>query len=415
LRTSWPGSGSTPEPQSDPQMRNDSAHTAATPAAVRAQLERIVASVPFRNSKRYPALLRYVVEKTLGGTSAELKERNIGVEVFGREPSYDLALDPIVRITAGEVRKRLAQYYQEAAHRQELRIDIPLGSYQPEFLAAERATEVVPLPTQIVATPVPAPEVQGRGWGNKALVLGCVGLVVLAGLSLLWLVTRPSALDLFWRPVIGHGNQVLLCVGRAGPQVETVPDPESIDRNYRQVAWWDAETMARLAGLIAAKGASLRLMREDQATFSDFQQGPAVLVGAFNDQWTLELMQKMRYTFQRSGRVHWIADRDHPAFQDWKVDLNRTDAQGKLDIAEDYAIISRVANPRTGSITVTVAGLWGYGTLAAGRFLTDPRYLDELAKKAPPGWNKRDMEIVIGTEVIQGSPGPPKVMATAFW
>ena len=416
MRTSWTGIGGAPAPQSDPPPHiNGSASTTTNSVAVRAQLERIVASAPFRNSKRYPALLRYVVEKTLEGASSELKERNIGIDVFGREPSYDLGLDPIVRITAGEVRKRLAQYYQETAHRQELRIDIPLGSYQPEFIAPDQAPEVVALPPLPVAVPVITGNAPVRTLRNRSFVFGFAGLVLLLGLTVLWFGTRPTAIDLFWRPVITRGNPVLLCVGRAGPKGESMSSPENIDRNYRQVAWWDAETMARLAGLIAAKGATLRLLREDHATFSDFQQSPAVLIGAFNDPWTLELMQKMRYTFQRTGHLHWVADRDHPSFQDWKVNLDQTDAEGNLDIKEDYAIISRVANPRTGSITVTVAGLWGYGTLAAGRFLTDPRYLEEVAKQAPSGWSKRDMEIVIGTEVIQGSPGPPKVLATAFW
>jgi hypothetical protein len=396
LRRSWP-------------ENEDASSVQSEPAAVRAQLERIVSSVPFRNSKRYPALLRYVVEQTLAGAAADLKERNIGVDVFGREPSYDLGLDPIVRITAGEVRKRLAQYYQE--HQDELRIEIPLGSYQPEFLPQDRLPAVVSLPTPAL----PIPDAEAPQARSKVMLLGALGCLALVGLSLLWVLNRPSAFDLFWRPVISRGNPVLLCVGRAGTQGQTNSDPENIDRNYRQIAWWDAETLARLAGTIEAKGGSLHLLREDRATFNDFQQSPAVLIGAFNDQWTLELMQKMRYTFQKSDRVHWIADRDRPAFQDWKVDLNKTDSQGKLDIGQDYAIISRIADPRTGSITVTVAGLWGYGTLAAGRFLTDPKYLDQLAREAPAGWYRQNMEIVIGTEVIQGNSGPPKILATAFW
>ena len=76
-------------------------------SAVLAQLERILASSPFRNSKRYPALLRYVVEKHLNGASSELKEGTIAIDVFGRDPYYDPAVDPVVRISAGEVRKRL--------------------------------------------------------------------------------------------------------------------------------------------------------------------------------------------------------------------------------------------------------------------------------------------------------------------
>ena len=64
-------------------------------AAIQTQLERILANPLFRNSKRYPNLLRYVVERTLDGHPGELKERTLGVEVFAREPDYDTNLDPV--------------------------------------------------------------------------------------------------------------------------------------------------------------------------------------------------------------------------------------------------------------------------------------------------------------------------------
>src|ERR1700744_2172538 len=113
-------------------------------AAVQAQLERILANPLFRNSKRYPNLLRYVVERTLDGHPGELKERTLGVEVFAREPDYDTNLDPVVRITAAEIRKRLAQYYQEPAHEAELRIDLPLGSYAARFQSPLERLPVAP-------------------------------------------------------------------------------------------------------------------------------------------------------------------------------------------------------------------------------------------------------------------------------
>lgn len=103
------------------------------PAAVREQLERLVSHPLFANSKRYPALLAYAVEQTLLGNATELKERSIGIEVFGRSPSYDANADPIVRITAGEVRKRLSQYYYDASHAGELVLELPIGSYVPIF------------------------------------------------------------------------------------------------------------------------------------------------------------------------------------------------------------------------------------------------------------------------------------------
>ena len=102
-------------------------------AEVQAQLERILANPLFRNSRRYPNLLRYVVERTLDGHPGELKERNLGIEVFGREPDYDTNLDPVVRTTAAEIRKRLAQYYQEPDREMEPRIELPLGSYAASF------------------------------------------------------------------------------------------------------------------------------------------------------------------------------------------------------------------------------------------------------------------------------------------
>src|ERR1700749_82774 len=103
------------------------------PVAVREQLKRLLALSLFTNSKPYPVLLAYTVEQTLLGNAGELKERTIGVEAFGREPTYDVNLDPVVRTTAAEVRKRLIQYYYSPEHAGELIIEMPVGSYVPLF------------------------------------------------------------------------------------------------------------------------------------------------------------------------------------------------------------------------------------------------------------------------------------------
>jgi hypothetical protein len=95
--------------------------------------EQILSDSRFAASKRYPCLLRYIVEQTLAENEDNLKERTLGVEVFHRPPDYDTNLDPVVRLCAGEVRKRLAQYYQSRAHGDELRIELNPGSYVPVF------------------------------------------------------------------------------------------------------------------------------------------------------------------------------------------------------------------------------------------------------------------------------------------
>lgn len=103
-------------------------------ASIRLQLEKILASELFQHSRRYPALLRYVVEHSLNGAADDLKERTLGVVVFRRHPEYDTSADPVVRTTASEVRKRLEAYYAEPIHRGELRIALPVGTYVPAFL-----------------------------------------------------------------------------------------------------------------------------------------------------------------------------------------------------------------------------------------------------------------------------------------
>src|ERR1019366_3982784 len=115
------------------------------------------------------------IEQTLLGNSAEVKERSIGVEVFGRSPSYDANADPVGRITAGEVRKRLTQYYYDSAHRGELAIELPIGPYVPLFRSAERPPEpdIVLAPPEEATEPIeaapppPPPQPWSRLWRDR--------------------------------------------------------------------------------------------------------------------------------------------------------------------------------------------------------------------------------------------------------
>jgi hypothetical protein len=95
--------------------------------------------------------------------------------------------------------------------------------------------------------------------------------------------------------------------------------------------------------------------------------------------------------------------------------LRRKDAEGRPLVGEDYALISRFLNPRTGKIVVVVAGLYASGTEAAGRFLTDARQMELLTGHVPPQWQKKNLQIVISTEVIDRIPGPARVLTAYSW
>jgi hypothetical protein len=101
---------------------------------VRAQLERILASAEFVPPDRLKSLLRFVVEETLAGRAERLKAYTIAVHVFGRDEDFDPQSDPVVRMEAGKLRRRLERYYLGAGGRDPIRIEIPKGTYAPTFL-----------------------------------------------------------------------------------------------------------------------------------------------------------------------------------------------------------------------------------------------------------------------------------------
>src|SRR5580698_829969 len=168
------------------------------------QLNKILDSLQFKSSKRCSIFLRHVVEHAVDNHVESLKERSLGVEVFGRDPHYDTNQDPVVRSTAGEVRKRLAQYYLEAGHRDEIRISLPAGSYNPEIHPSPERT--VPI---VVAPPAPRPR---RWWWWIA----AAGIVVAAAVSAMTIVPmlRRTDLDRFWAPMVEVSTPVVVCVGQ---------------------------------------------------------------------------------------------------------------------------------------------------------------------------------------------------------
>src|SRR5580698_8781906 len=107
----------------------DSADISAS--EVTAALDQVLASEAFARVERPSRFLRHVVEGTLRGEQDRLKETLLGIEIFGREPSWNTRLDPIVRQEAARLRKRLARYHETASP--EVRIELPVGTYVPVF------------------------------------------------------------------------------------------------------------------------------------------------------------------------------------------------------------------------------------------------------------------------------------------
>jgi len=386
---------------------------------IRRQLERILASSVFGTGKRYPAFLRFVVETTLDGNSECLKERTIGVEVFGRATDYETNSDHVVRSAAGEVRRRLAQYYVAANHADEIRIELPLGAYIPQFRfpAGEVAVPDASPGTSQEAQAVPEPRVFIPA-GKR---IRWVWMVLPAALALLFafrapLGLGPSVLDQFWNPVLTSNRPVLICVGSRYGGSSVSPDNDQQNNSripdplMRPVTITDAVTLARLTDYMGKRRASYRILNPEVTTLADLRDAPAVLIGVRNNNWAIKSAGKLRFSFDVNSRPVAIRDSQTPA-RSWSI----TPGSPGLESGRDYAIVSRVADPGVEQVIVTVGGLGPNGTLAAGEFVTNEAYMKKLESFSPAGWQGKNLQAVISTEVVGGSSGPPRIETAYFW
>jgi hypothetical protein len=406
---------------------------APDPTLIREQLQRLLAHPLFSNSKRYPALLAHAVEQTLLGNGSELKERSIGIEVFGRSPSYDANADPVVRISAGEVRKRLSQYYYDSAHDGELVIELPVGSYVPVFRAPEpinepRPVAVLPEPPSSPAASPPETAPASQAWlrwlfaAGLVIVAGGVGL----GVGLRYHPTEPpSNFDRFWEPVTSSVNPATFCLGEPAKNIEVgsinaletpVPPTKAEPLYFRlhysgNLALADVITLTRTVAALESRHKSFRVVPASEASFDQLREGPIVLIGAFDNIWTLRVTQKLRFGFASKDGVALLVDRKSQKATSWATAWDLPYEK----LSRDYAIVARIHDSTTGQPVIIAAGISEEGTEAAGEILYNPVYLDSLLAKAPADWEQKNLEAVIETQVIQGHSGPPNVLAVETW
>ncbi len=409
---------------------------------VHSQLEKIVSDERFTASKRYPCLLRYIVEQTLAeNEDNNLKERTLGIEVFHRPPDYDTNLDPVVRLCAAEVRKRLAQYYQSPAHEGELRIDLNPGSYVPIFsLPAAQLPTARESPTlEMVAADVPSkPEqiIDYKTTRKAYLPAAFVGFGVVVVVILLWglrsrkhLEQQESPLEEVWSDLLTSSKPVLFCMGgtdlfalspKDSPMTElqSVADDDSALRPITDkndfVPFSDVQTLSGLLSLTVAHGHTYRVQNFRTTVTSQLREGPVVLIGALNNDWTLNRTAPLRFHFEGPegpNLNYWIMDTQHPDSRAWQIST----LARRSPIVKDYAIAARFTDEATGQPVLVAAGITGIGTRAAGEFLTNEESLKQLADSARIDWRKANFEVVLSSQVVNGMQGKPKVEARTFW
>lgn len=382
------------------------------------ELESILASYHFRGSKRYPAFLKYVVDAALEGRTADLKERTLGVEVFGRHPDYDTNADPVVRFSASEVRKRIAQFYHENGHDSRLQIELPLGSYVPEFHPLD------PVPDGHSDVPSAEPAASGansvrRGHRFGVLLVSlAVLLLIAAGLGAYSYRLRtakipPTLSDRLWTPMVASDRPVLIVLGTGGRKAHE-PDETSFLNHmtgpFHHVSVATAIALANVAGALKQRDAQYEIKEDSETSLTDLHSRPVVLIGATNNPWTMRLVAPLRFRFQ-PGPMAQVQDLKDPHNADWLIDFSKPYSS----VSADYAIVARYHDSTTEGNVMVVAGLGPYGTEAASDFVATPRYLEQIVKEFPAGWDGKNVEVVLKSDVIDGKPGPPVVVSSTVW
>jgi len=185
---------------------------------VRAELERIVTSEPFRPSAQLQAFLRFVVEATLKGEAERIRAFTIAVEAFGRDKDFDPQSDPIVRVEAARLRRVIEFYYNGPGADDPVEIVVPRGGYVPRFRYRGREPEIR------AATPPPAPHRRNLRYAVAAallvLVAGALGaaLLRLAPTGKVAALTAPGTSE----PARPHSPFPVLLVDPIAPELAAV-------------------------------------------------------------------------------------------------------------------------------------------------------------------------------------------------
>lgn len=423
-----------------PHVESDNlsgAELVSSAATLREHLREVLESPAFRGSRRCQQFLRHIVEKAIGSHHEDLKERTLGVELFGRSPAYDTGEDAIVRVTASDVRKRLHQFYAETSSA--IRIEIPSGSYAPEFRKVAETVAVPPVPT-VPAAPVPEPlvlQVQPTGrWLRLPMRYGAGAAVLLVLLACVWLWTRhsrPSPKNVLpWSDLFHHDRSIqVIC---ADPDISMVqsllgyqlslseyanrqyfrqidsvpPDLQRVLRSLRGanvpiVDTGIALNIASLAGPSAGRvkvHAARSLQLADIKTDDDF-----IFLGSpHSNPWTALFQDQMDFDFVWDASLPGEVIRNkHP--RKGELSIYAPTARG-WDTGQAYAVMAFVSNPSQAGHVLLLAGTDAEGTEAAGKVASNLVQLSSTLQKCgidPSGPPVR-FELLVQVRTMAGSP-----------
>jgi hypothetical protein len=441
-------------------------------ADLRAHLREIVEGEAFRGSHRSAQFLTYIIDQALAGHFDSLKERMIGLELFGRSPSYDTSEDAIVRVTASDVRKRLLQHYGKYGSASDFRITLPLGTYVPDISYEPPAKSAAPVDEKVhieapaafpasldsssAAAPLPRAMPQdpavperdlkvARGATRKWLAFAAMLLVVNLSLwaffagrvstpaaappsVLPWSVFFSSAHpthvitsdpDLFAIQVLTHNTiSVSDYANRRYLPEHTTLSAELKDLCTKLLSGdkasnVDAQITAEIGQLAQAYSHKINVEGARNLQFSDLKTDDNfIFLGSpASNPWSSIFESQLDFRFVSAPVPGGGLIRNvHPAAneQETYVPTARGGATG-----DSFSLVAFVANPDQSGQILLLAGLNREGTQAAGNLVTDPARLAAALRACgiSPASPLKHFQILLHVYTMAGSPSQFDVTA----
>jgi hypothetical protein len=389
-------------------------------ASLEQHLQGVLDGDAFKGSHRSGKFLSYVVHRAMAADFDALKERAIGIEVFGRPPGYDTGSDAIVRVTASDVRKRLSQHYGRPGMVAEYRISLPAGSYIPQFVREPRSHSEQPVPSavsvRIQGTSPGAGSVASPGSRRQVdLVRFVLAGVLISALSLAAFVVawnhvhRPASLSVLpWSVVFGSSRATQIITsdpniaeiqGFTGGQISLsdyanhryIPDPSRLTaeqlRFCNVILRGDkasvvdtpiAMAVAQLAQTTASK-VTVRGARNTQ--FSDMKtDANFILLGSpRTNPWSNLYNDRLDFRFEYDPKTGKEVIRNvHPHHGEPPTYVETAPGWAT---GQSYAIVAFLKNLEETGQVLFIAGQTAEGTEAAGKLATDLPRLDTALKK----------------------------------
>jgi hypothetical protein len=412
---------------------------------VREHVRQLAGSAAFKGSERSREFLLVIVEKALTGHFEDLKERVLGVELFGREASYNTGEDAIVRVTASDVRRRLQRYYSEIEKDAKLRLDIPVGSYIPEFrwtveeevapAVEEPAAELIAEPEEIY--PAAVTNGAGRKWrwppptafyAAGAFLFGVLG----SGLLSQFVNNRRAPETLPWTFLAQSGRRLQIVV--SDPDLSKMqalgeynlslsdyanrrylPADLSVSPDLNRVLRFFRGTSMGTVEVTAALGISKHVFPQTQQVtilpargvqLKDFQTDDNfVLLGSpRSNPWVSLFQDQLDFQFYYDTEAANEFVRNQKPLKG-EPSIYRPSARG-WGTGDAFGLISFIANPNQSGHVLLIAGSSAEATEAAGRFVLERDAMMAILQKNGilPGSGIISFQLLLQVTTMAGSP-----------